>query len=1068
MLVNAILLVPVVPTSTTESSDRTSSSSDFHRGNYFQLCGPPLTMVSKKFDWMTNSTRKDRKSSASAATINRVNDNVHRDESSRRDTKSDRWDPNKLIPRGNLFYCEFYTKHVGLSPRHLLNQEENHHCGDKELEGPAHHPQSLSGRKRTNYSNSINDVNVKLLDAMVGIWQSGRPKCDGSSSDGRTGVVVINSNNKRRGRWRRLRESGIAICLEMRRCHRRCDYARLLERHCPLPIIVKEGTASPTTHGAATNADIGAALSRHVTSHHTPVENVGSFIEAVLKSAFPHSFWGSRHNFHQVVRTMRVFTRLGRTEQLPQKAIVDGIRVLDMAWLVRRRRHHHHQHTNNVNAKNDNDQDHCLRRPDKLSLSDHESATTLASNVMRWLYCQFIIPLLRSTFYITETEFTGSNVLYYRRPVWTRIKCLFLLKQRQYREMSREKVLKVLSNHNVGCPPAPLRLLPKKTGIRAIAMLSKSCAVETTIMRSDNVKEIGSENAVKLQSKKSIIPSPNKILQPTFNALKYEYEKKPSLFGAGVFGLTECFPSFCLFVKALKHHRSNGLGFPPPTTARQLNVGGSSVDGRHQALYFASADIKHCYDTINQERLYELMRSAVKEDVYLTKNSFVLHSKDNDSSMRCRWKKSTFPPEQFSHTSDSFAEKYFNSIFVDGVYCSTERKETIVGLLRDHIFGQVVVANGYGGQRCLLQTEGIPQGSILSSMLCNFYFGNIEGILLDGVFDKRSSHVIRGSTSSDCDSLLVQINDELHLLVRLVDDFLLISTSKSASIRFLKKLNEGIPKLGVKINSDKSLVNYPISVENTSTGKVEAVKVCQNFFPWCGLLIDTRTCEISLDCNRFRGSHATDTVVIHRAGNEGLNIKKKMKDFVRPRCCQKLLFSSYINGIDMVRLNFHQTFLLCAIKLFHYVNESNSGTASLTHQNFIYNSATDTIRFAYLLISSKIKHGNGSAAKSFDVDGTTFQLAWKDALWLGRHAFLRVFQGSRDRYAHLCCLFSESSKPSNVKKLLEVTKRARRIFPLEACFNLSLGGNGECGDDRRTNRSLTKDVRGETTNENTK
>ena len=167
MLVNAILLVPVVPTSTTESSDRTSSSSDFHRGNYFQLCGPPLTMVSKKFDWMTNSTRKDRKSSASAATTNRVNDNVHRDESSRRDTNSDRWDPNKLIPRGNLFYCEFYTKHVGLSPRHLLNQEENHHCGDKELEGPAHHPQSLSGRKRTNYSLS-GMVDVSIAAIMLG------------------------------------------------------------------------------------------------------------------------------------------------------------------------------------------------------------------------------------------------------------------------------------------------------------------------------------------------------------------------------------------------------------------------------------------------------------------------------------------------------------------------------------------------------------------------------------------------------------------------------------------------------------------------------------------------------------------------------------------------------------------------------------------------------------------------------------------------------------------------------------------------------------------------------------
>ncbi|KAL3806601.1 hypothetical protein ACHAXA_011159 [Cyclostephanos tholiformis] len=1046
MLVNTILLVPVVPklTTTETSSDPLSSSpsSEFHRGNYFQLCGPPLTMISKKFDGATNRRNIRGKSLVSTATTAQAKYEVHRDESIGRH-KLERWDPNKSIPRGKLFYCEFHTKHVGLSPRHLLNQDERQHRAANEVEGPTRHPLSLAGRQRTNSLSSINDVNVKLLNAMVGLWPADKLKDPGLAG-------VINSSNKRRGRWRRLRESGIAMCQELRTRHRRCDYARLLERHCPLPINVR-GTTSPKTNDplsstsvAAADDDIGAALACHVTAHHTPVENVGFFIEAVLKTAFPHSFWGSRHNFHQTVRTMRMFTKLGRTEHFPEKAIVNGIRVLDMTWLVRR--HHHNHHHRSAKRDDYQVQSNRLCRRDKLSLSDHDAATVLTRNVMRWLYRQFIIPLLRTTFYITETEFTGSKVLYYRRPVWSRIKCLSmenLLKLRQYREISGDKVRKVLSKHNVGCPPAPLRILPKKTGIRAIAMLSKSCAVKdhrgeisssTTTMRAGNGKEIGADDAAKPRRKKNLIPSPNKILQSTFNALKYEHKKKPLLFGAGALGLTQFFPSFCLFTKALKSQRFEGLGFPPPATKCQLNEGGGIAgEGGRRTLYFASADIKHCYDTINQKRLYEIMRSVIEEDVYLTKNTYVLHSKDND--MRCRWKKSTFPPEHFSRlvgTSDDFAGKYFNSIFVDGVYCSTERKETIKGLLRDHIFGQVVVANGNGDQRYLLQTEGIPQGSILSSMLCNIYFGNIEGILLDGVFDKKTSCVIKGSTSSDCDTLVVRSKHDLHLLVRIVDDFLLISTNKTASARFLKNLNNGIPSLGVKINSEKSRANYSISMENTSTGKMEAVKVCQNLFPWCGLLIDTSTCEISLDNNRFRGSHATDTVVIHRAGNEGLNLKKKMKDFVRPRCSQKLLFSSCINGIDMVRLNFYQTFSLCAIKLIHYMNEYDSGMASLTHEHFIYVSVIDTIRYAYLLIMSKIKYGNEMAPKFLhEKDGMTFQLAWRDALWLGRHAFIRVFKKSGARYAQLCSLFSESSSPPNMKKLLKVTKWARRMFPLE-------------------------------------
>jgi telomerase reverse transcriptase len=319
-------------------------------------------------------------------------------------------------------------------------------------------------------------------------------------------------------------------------------------------------------------------------------------------------------------------------------------------------------------------------------------------------------------------------------------------------------------------------------------------------------------------------------------------------------------------------------------------------------------------------------------------------------------------------------------------------------------------------------------------MFCNIYFGNIESILLDDVIDKRTSHIIRGSTTSNCDAAVAQCNSHIHLLVRIVDDFLLISTCKDTSTRFLTKLSRGIPGLGVKINSEKSRASYQVSIKNSSTGKMEAVSVCRDYFPWCGLLIDTRTCEIRLDYKRFGGSHAIDTVVIHRTGNEGMYLKKKMKDFVRPRCCQKLLFSSWINGIDTIQSNFYQMFLLCAIKLLHYMNGCGDETASLTHQNFIYNSAVDTISYAYLLISSKIRHGRNerAAAKSSSDDDMTFQLSWIDALWLGKQAFFRVFQQSAGHTAQLSHSFYDSSAgTSNVKQLLKVIRRTHRMFPID-------------------------------------
>ena len=713
MLMNCVILVPAISspssskttkatlaekpgTNTSSSSSPPSSSvSVFERGNYFQLCGPPLNVLAKKFDGMTkslatatkmhdSSCRKRKRidqdnesSSKKTSTLSKGSSSTKGSYSHTHNSisgKTKPWDPNRPIPRGNLFYCDFYAKHVGLFPRHLLNQSD------------------ASDSKDTSKFCLNLDVNAKLLNAMVQIWPTIRGRT-ANRNDRRDKPCILHCN-KRRGRWRRLRESGIAMCREMRRRHGQCDYARSLDQHCPLP---KASVASQSKSEGINVMDEKAALSHYVTLY-TPAECVGTFLGAILWQAFPASFWGSQRNFLKVVQTVKVFVQLGRTEQLPEKAIVDGIRILDMKWL----------HPNSVelsSTKRPKSKVQQKRQRPKLSRSGHESTTVLVRNIMRWLYSQFIIPLLRSTFYITETEFTGSRVVYYRKPVWSRIRkySFRLLFKQQYRELDAAKAQRLLSSHNVGCPPAPLRLLPKKTGIRAIAMLSKSCSMESIIGSSSKMGDTTYDPKAGLKS-----APPNKVLQSTFHALKYEHEKKPSMFGAGVLGLTEVFPSYCLFIEALGKKWPNFRSL----SAETQNTGGS--------LYFASADIKHCYDTINQKYLWKLMKAAVVEDVYITKNNFILHTKENDSSLRCLWKKSTFGPDKFSQflsTSNAFADKYFNSIFVEGIQCSMEEKARINGLLRDHIFGQVVVTKGSHGYRYLLQKDGIPQVCVLTIIL---------------------------------------------------------------------------------------------------------------------------------------------------------------------------------------------------------------------------------------------------------------------------------------------------------------------------------------------------------------
>ena len=163
-----------------------------------------------------------------------------------------------------------------------------------------------------------------------------------------------------------------------------------------------------------------------------------------------------------------------------------------------------------------------------------------------------------------------------------------------------------------------------------------------------------------------------------------------------------------------------------------------------------------------------------------------------------------------------------------------------------------------------------------------------------------------------------------------------------------------------------------------------------------------------------------------------------MKYFVRPRCCQRLLFSSYVNGRHMVRLNFYQMFVLCAIKTAHCITHGD-GRNPFQHNNFIYASACNTIEFAFRLILSKMKHEPVTNTPLPIRSDMPVQLTWKEALWLGKHAFYSVFrrlkvpqlpQQQRHR-AELCLLFSESSRAANRKDLLAVSRQALSSFLME-------------------------------------
>ena len=146
-------------------------------------------------------------------------------------------------------------------------------------------------------------------------------------------------------------------------------------------------------------------------------------------------------------------------------------------------------------------------------------------------------------------------------------------------------------------------------------------------------------------------------------------------------------------------------------------------------MYFATADIRHCYDTIDQDYLFNLVRQNVlKEDVYFAQRYSVLHP--YQSLNKIQTKNTVMQTSQadwqdfMERATNDHANHYNNAVIVDKVYQSLKKKEDILALLREHIFSHFVVASsGRGRDTYLKQNEGIAQGSVLSMILCNMYVG---------------------------------------------------------------------------------------------------------------------------------------------------------------------------------------------------------------------------------------------------------------------------------------------------------------------------------------------------------
>lgn len=424
------------------------------------------------------------------------------------------------------------------------------------------------------------------------------------------------------------------------------------------------------------------------------------------------------------------------------------------------------------------------------------------------------------------------------------------------------------------------------------------------------------------------------------------------------------------------------------------------------------------------------MKNVIKEDEYHVHHSTILHHGTRNTKLHRKHSRTTGKADILSTLmleSENISRHFCGAIVLDNAKSQHLSKESLLELLRNHLQGNIVVSRQKYGHSYLAQKSGIPQGSVLSTTFCNYYFGdsNIENVILKGLSNN---------------------SNQISLLVRVVDDFLFVTTDKNARQQFMKNMFIGIPNLGVKINEDKSRVNHDTTVSITTPSGSKCIhsvksslmkKGNDSYFSWCGLLINTETFSLHVDYSRFTGTTSSDTLTLDRDRNA---LRKRMRTFVRPRC-QKLFFDTTINSELDIQINFHQALSYAAIKSVNYIMQGLDGGIR-QNLRYVFSCVISLIKYTHGLIHSRLLSKNDEIASK-----SSIMIEKNDALWLGSHAFETIYRraGNQDfrDISKSLQIFRKNLKTKAQSKTLNVSaSTAMKKFDIDSFHFGHLQSNG--------------------------
>lgn len=185
------------------------------------------------------------------------------------------------------------------------------------------------------------------------------------------------------------------------------------------------------------------------------------------------------------------------------------------------------------------------------------------------------------------------------------------------------------------------------------------------------------------------------------------------------------------------------------------------------------------------------------------------------------------------------------------------KKQELFFNLNQHVKRNVLQLD----KKFYLQGVGIPQGSVLSSLLCSLYYGHLDRNVifpfLEKTWEPTRVDLSRGHTFEDASAAQSGSEDKIgssssHFLVRFIDDFLFISTSKKQASSFYSRLQRGFRDYNCFMNEKKFGVNFNIrQMPRLPSNRVYLGEDGISFLRYCGLLINSCTLEVQADYTKL-------------------------------------------------------------------------------------------------------------------------------------------------------------------------------------------------------------------------